>query len=379
AARSGGTSAASGRARTSSGRAGASKARAGATRRASADTGGEDEAPASARSSRAGGRAGSRAGARAGGGRAAAGGRARRGAQEDEPKSKTPLIVGIGLGVAVLGIGAWFLMSGEKEQPKTPDTAIAKTDEAGKSGDTAPANATDDGAKATEDAVAKKGDATDTKEAAAKNDAAKTDTTKDADAKNAAATDEGSKTADAKDGATKDDAAKDSSKSERKIIVTPFDARTELSDLEFPADVDAALAQEYAQLAKTAVEDEGIQGQRALRKLKDNPRVAFAALANSLRMIDYTDKDQAQVAFSVHKALEEMLEGQNFPFRVTQFGEDVKPEDAYWNAKCVRLMQDFWNKRLGGGTEEGWKNWLADRRKRLAENEKKNADGGDGK
>lgn len=331
-----------------------------------ANDGDEGDAPRRAGARSTAGRAGARASAGAA--------RARRGEDSEAAKSKAPLFAGIGIGVAVLGVAAYFLMSGKGDEQGTKKDNQAVV-EAPKNEEGSPATSTKDAAKA-EEAVAKKdaASAKDAKEASAKTDA-------DAGAKESAK-------ADAAAEASKKDAPKAvAEKGEAKkpeAIVTPFDARTELSDLDFPADVDEATAKEFAELAKTAVEDDSLHGQRALRSLKEKPRLAFVALANALRVVDYTSTEQAEIAFSVHKAIEEMLEGQNFPFKVTAAGEDVKPADAYWNAKCVRLMQDFYNKSLAGGTQEGWDNWIKNRRRKLAEAEKKKAeagkeDGGDDK
>lgn len=337
------------------------KATAGSARRgASKSAGAEEEAEAAAprargaRSSRASaGRGSSRAASR---GSSRAGARGRRGGDDEaEAKSKAPIFIGSAIGVAVLGIAAFFLFGGD-EKPKQDENTVAKSsEEAGDATKKSGAVADTSADKSATEAVAKKAD----EDKAAKEAAAK----KEADAAAKSAAEEKAAAAKKDETAKKEPAAKGK--------VSPYDAKTELEPLEFPEDIDEELRKKVTALANTAVEDEGLAGQRALRELKKTPRAAFVAIVNELRKLDYMDYDYAMTGFTVHKAMEEMLMGRNVPYRVPSPGQPVKQDDAYWNAKCVAALHRFWNNNVKGGTKEGWDEWTAQRKKNLADAEKK--------
>ncbi len=157
---------------------------------------------------------------------------------------------------------------------------------------------------------------------------------------------------------SKKPAKKKPSAKKKKKGVKPFDAKT-LGELAYSSDTTDAEKKQYAELAKTAAEESGILGKRAAEKLLKIGRKAFPAMWNALRTIDYMNEDQAMNAFMMHKVFEELMLGNNAGFRPPTPGMPIKQEDAWWNARCLKPLQRFWERN---GEADAWAAWLAKRK-----------------
>lgn len=333
------------------GKAGAASTRRGA--RQSADAGDEAEEAKPARRGAAAGRGRAAAGgARAARGASARGAaRGRRGAAEEvEAKSKTPVLIGSAVGVAVLGIGLYFAFAGGGDKTTKVDDmkSVAKKNEEPKK------DASKKPGPKKDDKVAKKPEDTSKKPADAVADASKGD--KKAEEASTAKKD-------AKKSAKKP--AKKAKGAKKTAKATPFDAKT-LPVLDLPEDLSDEDKKKVLALADTAIQDEGIRGMRALKELGENPRAAIPALTNELRKLDYMDADYAQTGFVVYKALEKMTMGRTPRYRAPTPGQPVKQEDAWWNAKCVKALHRLYD-MIGAGSKEGWDEFVEKRKKNLAE------------
>lgn len=300
-------------------------------------------------------RAGRARGGRPAGGRAAAARGARRGrgrGEDDEPQtSRAPLIIGISAGVIALGVAAFFVFRGHGgAEPQPSKQPVARSD-----------TASGGAAERTADAGKKSGPGAAETGNIGKGEGKPAEATSGAggEAGVAAATGDAEK---ASDGGAKTAKKPAKPKKPEPKKITAFDAKT-LEPTPWAPDTTEEEKKELAELAKTAMEEFGIQGQRAVKKLVETGRKAFPAIVNVLRTANYMDTDEALQAFGLHKAIEEILLGDNVGFKPPTPGEDVKQEDAWWNAKCVRTLQQFWARR-DSGDKANWAEYIKLRRKK---------------
>ncbi|MFQ5505819.1 MAG: hypothetical protein ACE5F1_13640 [Planctomycetota bacterium] len=167
------------------------------------------------------------------------------------------------------------------------------------------------------------------------------------------------KEAQAKEALTKEAAAKKPAKPKKREPkkLSPFDART-LDPLAWPDDIDEDVKSEAIALARTAFEDLAFQGMKAADKLKKKGRAGFVAIVNVLRTADYLDSDQSDQAFALNRILEDIV-GLNLGYRPRKGSAPVDSQDAYWNAKIVKVWQEsFWAKRVKLGDPDAWDEYI---------------------
>jgi type II secretory pathway pseudopilin PulG len=312
------------------GRAGARGSKVGAGRaRRGRQADGEEEAASPRRG------AGARRGAAAGRGGARAGrGRGRAAADEAPEGNKTGLYLGVGGGlVAIIAVVLFFVLSGQKEEPKQPEQNQQTAQ-----------NQKEQQQPAKQDEASKKDEQTASTEES--NTPAKVDETTKEDPKKETPAKEAT--------AKKDDSSPKTS---------AFDAKT-LSELEWAPDTTSAQKEEIKKLIEKALEP-GMSGVRALRKLEseDFARHAFPAIVNRLRTFNYFNGEQAALAYSFHKTLEKITLGRNAGYKppMDEYA-DVPEEDAYWNAKCVKPWHRMWESQFMSGDLDAWEQFMAKRK-----------------
>ena len=285
---------------------------------------------------------------RSGGGRRGAGsrssrGRGRRDEEEDyEEKSKTPLVIGIGVGVVALGLAAFFLLGGDGD--KKPDN-------------------TENNRVATGDGNARKGagvtDPASNKEATAN--------TEGGALEGAGKKAEGT----SKEATAKKPKKKVAKKPKPKRIAgqrtTPYNPMEKVEELAWPEDVEEDERKEILDLVTIAFEDDAYQGMKATRKLEGMGRKAFAAIVNQLRPIDYTNLEQHNAAFTLHKCLEKITMGINGGYNNCE-GRTPIQEEAWYNASLVGAWSGFWDRREHGDPDN-WNEFIALRLKKQGEEE----------
>jgi hypothetical protein len=283
-------------------------ARAASAARSAPAAKGKTAASAGTGASRRGAGAGTARGARAGG---------RRGAAEAEPKKKGNPALLIGGVVVVVAVIVGFLMSGgdAPNEPQDTQTAQANQNAQGNTqaaGQSTGANANESSSQPSEAAPA---EATPVANEEPKEEATPA-TTEPTPAEEKAAP----KAAPAK--------------TELTSRGDVYDPKT-LDPLEYPAEVDAALQSEIAELLQDLA-DGGVSGIRAKGRLEEIGWPALFGIINYLRTIDYFDSDASMTAYELNRLLEAMAVGINVGYRPPQIGEEQPLEDVDWNAKTVK-------------------------------------------
>lgn len=232
--------------------------------------------------------------------------KARKGREESAP-DRSPLVLwgGIGGGVLILSLGAWWFFGGE-EDPEPANPAANETAAAADPEDAGPGKSE----KTPPDQLVVKPLEADPDPAPAKT----------AEPEVAAGPDPGPDT-------------------------------TALPDLD---PLDSTSPEEWARMAtdmSTALTDRGAAGGRALRRLVGSGRGAYPALVNALKSLDLSDPQAMMDAYPIVIALED-LTGKSMTWKSA--GD---PDQVRYNRKAVALWHETWSKL--SGSEKAWANFTA--------------------
>ncbi len=264
----------------------------------------------------------------------------RRGGEEQAKGGKGLLIGGSIAAIAILAVGAWFVLRDDEQpaenqtaqtpaQPAAPDPAKLAADRAA-----AEAAAQAEQQKLAEAAAAKAEEERKAAEAAAQKQ-------KPADATAPKA--EEAMTAD-----------------------QVFDPKT-LDELPLAEDVTEEEKTQMAEWIATA-DDGGLQWTRVKDDLAGMKYKAIAPIVNRLRTIDYFNRSDSMMAYELNQLLTNMLEGLNAGFEAVTLGEEpVEPKQADHNAKTVRVWQKAAQMY---GSEEKFNEFLKQKRERRKEQDK---------
>lgn len=307
-------------------------------------------------------------------------------ARGQQKKNNTPLILsGVGL-VLLLGLGGFFLMGGEEEQPQerasTDTTANASAPTGENEAPPTPAPASDAADAAPADAkldalvgmvkaqLAKAGMPAD----AVSEDEVKKMLQEQLEAQSAdlaqlpdaamatiaqglsaafgsagagAGAGSPAEAAPNPDAVPMPDGPKEPWMKQKRPAQTMADVRSAAElygEVRWSESIDDATKAEVQSIAEDLDVNGGIRHIRAKRKIVDAGYAGLFAIVERLHGLDYRDADDAAFGFELNKMIEEITGGLNARYAAVQAGEDVHPAKAQWNTKTVKAWMSTFAK-----------------------------------